>query len=74
MGMGKECGECLYWKPLDETGGFAIQGECRRYAPSPMVFREDSNEESKNFPLVVWPATDAYNVCGDFQLKSLEWL
>lgn len=54
------CGTCTYWVPNPSVGG----GNCRRYAPRP----------SDSVKPIKWPATEATDFCGEWELSQKQEL
>lgn len=60
-----KCETCRFWRYLRETEPHVGIGECRRYAPRPIVV-EPRNKGA--YPL--WPLTMFDDACGEHQPKD----
>jgi hypothetical protein len=55
--MTRQCGDCEFFARFDDEAG-----ECRRRAPSPTVYQQDS--------FARWPFVNTDDWCGDFKEKQ----
>lgn len=70
------CKTCRWWKltverddyddnPTEVNGAF---GNCRRYAPRPIIYDELANEDAPND--VKWPLVSEFDFCGDYATRE----
>jgi hypothetical protein len=72
MGVDREenCDSCLWWEPYE---GEEENGECHRYAPSPLSLNNNDQEiddDDNNDIYTSWPMTFSRDWCGEYGLKN----
>jgi hypothetical protein len=65
--MGKRlrvfCGECRFWEKRDPPVPGEAWGQCRRWAPRPVVHDGAALPEGRDYAF--WPLTDAKDTCAE---------
>lgn len=61
-----ECKTCTYWytEGMDEPPAY---GDCRRYAPRPVLTGQCGGSWDEGDFYATWPTTARYNGCGDWK-------
>jgi hypothetical protein len=67
-----KCAECRFWAGgtdgKSENEPFAVDGECHRKAPLPILVPDD--HMPFGFGHVFWPSTGPTDFCGEFVAKA----
>ena len=62
-----DCMDCKFWKRRG-----AINGECRRYPPTPIIIDLEATKErvsSDRTEIGVWPITQSGDGCGEWRRR-----
>jgi hypothetical protein len=68
--MQRACGKCAFYH-VEELGAWTQMGQCRRYAPRPVLY--DCNRDTKgphDGVDVGWPRVLDEDFCGDFEGRA----
>lgn len=64
------CADCRFW--IEEEQGTQQVGQCRRYAPRPMLAAQDSAHvavQTVASSLRWWPITKKHDWCGEYTAR-----